>query len=149
MDADLDAHARLLHDSHLRWTGKPLVPDSCLDHPAPWLDQAAFALVSHGIEADPVFNYANACALRLFGTTLAQFTRLPSRLSAAPDSQVQRERLMALVTREGHVEGYSGIRIGADGRRFRILDVTIWNLVDANGTYRGQAALIPRWCDVD
>jgi hypothetical protein len=45
------------------------------------------------------------------------------------------------------VSGYQGRRIAKSGRRFLIQDVTVWNLVDADGILRGQAALIRRWSD--
>lgn len=42
--------------------------------------------MSHGLEVDPVFNYANQCALDLFEMTWEDFIKLPSRLSAEADS---------------------------------------------------------------
>jgi hypothetical protein len=72
---------------------------------------------------------------------------MPSRLSAEPQNQDQRQAFMDSVLEQGYVSGYQGRRIAKSGRRFLIQDVTVWNLVDADGILRGQAALIRRWSD--
>lgn len=109
------------------------------------IEIAPFAIVSHGTEADPIFNYANTTALRLFEMTWDQFTALPSRLSAEAMLQQDRERLLEKVARNGYVDGYSGVRISGTGRRFLIRNATIWNLLDEHGQPYGQAALLPEW----
>jgi hypothetical protein len=43
------------------------------------------------------------------------------------------------------VDNYSGIRISASGRRFRIENATVWNLADAGGRIHGQAATFHHW----
>ena len=143
---DLPRHVAILQESYRRWTGKCLIAaDLDGDAAVQWLEQAPFAVVSHGIQTDPIFNYANRAALQLFGMTLAQFIELPSRLSAEPMEQDKRARLMAQVSHDGYIEGYSGIRIAGDGRKFMIRDTTVWNLFDESGAYYGQAAMIPQW----
>jgi hypothetical protein len=49
------------------------------------------------------------------------------------------------VREHGFVDDYSGIRISKNGRRFRIRQATVWNLVDASGAFAGQAATFGRW----
>lgn len=143
---NLNAHIAILRNSYQHWLGKPLMPVDIDDQAAAaWLDAAPFALVSHGTEADPVFNYANSTALRLFEMSWAQFTQLPSRLSAGPVEREERARLLERVTRNGYIDDYAGIRIAASGRRFMIRNATVWNLLDAGGRPYGQAALIPCW----
>ncbi len=143
---DLSRHAALLRASYRHWTDRELIPGHVsAETAAAWLQDAPFAVVSHDTQVDPVFNYANRTALRLFGMTLQQFTVLPSRRSAEPVQQDKRARIMERVTRNGYIDGYSGVRIAGDGHRFRILDATVWNLLDEHGDYRGQAAMIPRW----
>jgi hypothetical protein len=71
----------------------------------------------------------------------------PSRLSAEPQNQDQRQAFMDSVLKQGYVTGYQGPRIAKAGRRFLIQDVTVWNLTDADGALRGQGALIRRWSD--
>jgi hypothetical protein len=48
------------------------------------------------------------------------------------------------VTRDGFVTGYSGVRVTKSKRRFRIEHATVWQLIDEQGIYRGQAAMIPQ-----
>ena len=106
---------------------------------------APFALVSHGVEADPIFNFGNQVALSLFELTWEQFTALPSRESAEPVNQAERQRLLEQVTQNGYISDYRGVRISATGKRFLIEDATVWNLVDELGRYRGQAAMFDKW----
>lgn len=131
----LATHSALLADSFERATGLRLPSDPHT------LYHAAFALVSHGTEADPVFNYANLFAQRLFGYDWATFVTLPSRLSARAPERDERARLLELVTRQGYIEDYAGIRVRADGTLFRISRATVWNVIDGNGVLRGQAAM--------
>jgi hypothetical protein len=37
------------------------------------------------------------------------------------------------------------VRIAQSGRRFRIEDTVIWNVIDADGAFCGQAATFARW----
>ncbi|GAB6067288.1 MEKHLA domain-containing protein [Methylothermus subterraneus] len=142
----LAEHVRLLTASYRRWTGKDLI-DPTLDPiaAARFLYHAPFALVSHDTRQDPVFNYANLTAQRLFGMDWPSFTRLPSRLSAEPLAQAERSRLLAEVSAKGYLADYRGVRIARDGRRFRLEGAEIWNVCDTNGAFYGQAARIARW----
>ncbi len=65
---------------------------------------------------------------------------MPSRLSAEPMAQEARVKLLEKVTKQGYVDGYSGVRIAKSGRRFMITDTTVWNLLDDAGLLLGQAA---------
>lgn len=146
---DRTRHVRILQASYARWTGKSLLPDDLpIDQAAAWLDDAPYGLVSHGAESDPIFNYANRCALQLFGMSWEAFTQLPSRLSAGPVDREERARLLERVTRDGYIDDYTGIRVAADGRQFLIRNATVWNLLDEAGQYYGQAAMIPEWSDL-
>jgi len=142
-EAVLDARLRLIVNSYQRLTGKELIGDAPQD--AIGLRQAVWnaprAIVAHGTEGDPVFFYGNRLALQLFEMSLAEFVRLPSRLSAEPLAQEARMKLLDQVARQGFVEGYSGMRIAKSGKRFMIADTTIWNLVDEHGLLQGQAAV--------
>jgi hypothetical protein len=102
---------------------------------------APFAIVAHGTEADPVFFYGNAYALRCFEMEFDEFERLPSRLSAEAADQESREKSLKKVAELGYIDGYSGVRIAKSGRRFMITSCTIWNLADMAGVHRGQAAV--------
>jgi hypothetical protein len=107
--------------------------------------QAPFVLVSHGTEADPILNYGNAAALALWEMSWAELTRTPSRLTAEAPNREERARLLAAVTARGFIDDYSGVRISKSGRRFRIAQATVWNLLDERGNYAGQAAMFSRW----
>ena len=133
--AFLREHSVLLADSFARVTGQRLPSDATTLYSAP------FALVSHGTEDDPVFNYANVFAQRLFGYAWDEFVTLPSRLSARAPERDERTRLLELVTRQGFIGDYSGIRVRRDGTLFRISRATVWNVIDAQGVLRGQAAM--------
>ena len=143
---ELIEHVALLRGSYRHWTGKDLLPPGISEVDAVRaLDDAPFAVVSHGVQADPVFNYGNRLALRLFEMAWEEFTTLPSRLSAEPVDRDERQGLLAQVSAHGYSDNYSGVRISKSGRRFMICDATVWNLIDAQGRHRGQAALIRAW----
>lgn len=139
-------HIALLRTGYRHWTSKDLLPPELDSIDAVHaLNQAPFALVSHGIQPDPIFNYGNPLALWLFEMGWAEFTTLPSRLSAETINQQERKQLLDQVSAHGYSDNYAGIRISKTGRRFMILNATVWNLIDHEGIYRGQAALIQTW----
>lgn len=139
-------HTAILCASYARLTGGFLLaPELPPQQRVAVLDAAPFAVVSHDTRPDPIFNYANTSALRLFEMDWEQFTRLPSRFSAEALEQSAREALLARVSRNGYVDDYSGVRISASGRRFMVHNATVWNLFDESGEYYGQAALLKEW----
>jgi len=136
----------MLCNSFHHWTGRTLIaPCANRVERAKTLFEAPFAVVSHDTADDPIFNYANLKAMELFEMDWQTFTHLPSRLSAEPVNQATRLASLRTVAEKGYIDGYSGIRISASGRRFRIDDVTVWNLLDANGNDAGQAAMFANW----
>ena len=139
----LRQHTALLRASYLHWTGEALVAAQLNDDEAvEVLMSASFAIVTHDTASDPIFNYANQRALKLFEMDWAEFTQLPSRLSAETVYQEKRGAALDEVSRNGFVQHYSGIRIAKSGRRFWIRDTTIWNLMTPDGKLHGQAARI-------
>lgn len=143
---DMRFRLGLIAESHERLTGRPLAPG--IVDPAEALWSAPCVIVAHGVEADPVFFFGNRAALDRFETTIDAFTAMPSRLSAEPMLREERQALLDRVTRDGFIDDYSGIRISAGGRRFRIEQATVWNLIDAQGAIHGQAATFDRWIDL-
>ncbi|PRE14742.1 MEKHLA domain-containing protein [Burkholderia gladioli] len=135
----------LLADSYRRLLGKPLVPDSVpAEARAAWLyESAPFGILAHNTEADPVFVYGNRRAQAIFGYDWQELTSLPSRLSAEAPERSERQAFLDQVGAHGYVDNYRGIRIAKSGERFWIEGVTVWQLSDADGTWRGQAALLP------
>jgi len=144
------AHVPLLLDSFARFLGWDLIDRAgSAAEQAERLFHAPFVVVSHGTEADPVLNYGNAAALALWEMDFATLTRTPSRLTAEPVHRDERARLLERTRRDGFVDDYAGIRVSSTGRRFRIEQAIVWNLVDAAGILRGQAATFDRWTPLE
>lgn len=139
-------HVARLRASYRRWTGRELL-DPAPDAPgyARALWEAPFVVASHGTEADPVLNYGNRAALALWDADWETFTAMPSRRTAEPAAQEERARLLARVGTHGFIADYSGIRITAAGRRFRIHRATVWNVLDEAGRAGGQAVAFSEW----
>lgn len=137
-------HTELLCGSYQRFTGKALLAlaaGAC----SRTLFKASFALVSHGTQADPVFNFANQTALELFEMTWDDFTALPSRKSAEAANRAERARLLTRVSQHGYIDDYAGVRISSSGRPFLIEDAVVWNVIDDRGACDGQAAVFDKW----
>jgi hypothetical protein len=156
MTPDLLYWVRLIVDSHGRVVGRPLLTEPMSNEPKPSepLSNAALhnalwsaprVVVAHGTQADPIFCYANRMALALFELDFAAFTQLPSRFSAEPLAREARAALLERVSRFGFIDDYAGMRVSSSGRRFWIERATVWNLLDADGVYRGQAATFADW----
>ena len=140
------ARIALIAESHLRLTGRALVADANDVVLALW--QAPQVIVAHGTEDDPLFFFGNAAAMARFETTPEAFVGSPSRFSAEAPLRSERQALLDRVSRHGFIADYAGVRISAQGRRFRIEQATVWNLIDANGAVHGQAATFDRWTDL-
>jgi len=139
-------YVSFLLSSYQRWTGYALIDSALtLTQQAEALYHAPFVVVSHNTLADPVFCYANITAQTLWNLSWEQFTQLPSRLSAQEDAQGERERLLERATRDGYVDDYQGVRVTSDGKRFKIADCVLWNVVDDHDLKIGQAATFSSW----
>ena len=139
-------HSLLLARNFERWTGRPLLagewePQELVRR----LYEAPFVLVSHGTEPDPLFNYANRTAQKLWELKWEELIGMPSRKSAEAAARGERSKALGNALQGGFVEGYSGIRVSASGRRFLIEQGIIWNLLDEAGEMRGQAATFSKW----
>ena len=134
----------LLVSSFHRLTGNPLIEPGYADvWQACWT--APRVIVAHGTQADPLFFYGNQLALRLFELDFAAFTQLPSRYSAEALLREERAALLDRVREHGFIDDYAGVRISATGRRFRIEQAVVWNLLDEAGALHGQAATFAHW----
>jgi hypothetical protein len=138
---------QLIAASFERLTGRALLGETPFSAEAVWT--APFVLLAHGIEPDPLFFYGDRMALELFEFTAEQLVRTPSRLSAETGERAERARLLEQVSRRGVIEDYAGVRVAASGRRFRIEQATVWNLIDEAGERHGQAAAFSRWTRLD
>ena len=145
-DSDfLIEHTRLLLAAYERLLGEPLIGAGSALERATALYEAPFVVVSHDTAPDPVFNYANLAAQRLFELGWEAFTALPSRLSAGPVHREERSRLLERVSRLGYIDDYAGVRVTGSGRPFRIESAVVWNVADDCGVYIGQAATFASW----
>ena len=100
-------HVELLLSSYRRWLRRDLSPSLSARQSvseAESLFIADFALVSHGVETDPIFNYGNQTALRLFELEWEAFVCLPSRKSAEMPDRRERARLLDAVYTQGFID---------------------------------------------
>lgn len=139
-------HTDCMVRSLRHWTGRELVAgNGSPTEVARAVFAAPFALVSHGTQADPVLDYGNQTALTLWEMSWEELTRTPSRFTAELPNREERARLLSTVTQRGFIDDYSGVRISKSGRRFRIAQATVWNLITECGEPCGQAAMFDRW----
>ena len=70
-------HTQNLLYSYQHWTGKLLLGTDGLPEEISYqLFEVPFAVVSHGTEADPIFNYGNRKALEQWELTWEEFTQM-------------------------------------------------------------------------
>jgi hypothetical protein len=137
---------QILLDSYRRLGGSELIDrQQSLSTQSQLLYTAPFVVVSHDTQTNPVLNYGNRVALELWEMDWATFTATPSRQTAEPENQATRQQLLTQAQTQGIIHNYSGVRISSTGRRFKILDATIWNLMNPAGQPCGQAATFNNW----
>ncbi|RPI76676.1 MAG: MEKHLA domain-containing protein, partial [Planctomycetaceae bacterium] len=133
------AHTQILLDSYRHWIGAELISRTgSAEDQARALFEAPFVVVSHGVQDDPILNYGNRTALRLWEIDIGQLLQTPSRLTAEPMHRHERARLLERTAEQGYVDDYRGVRIATSGKRFRIDQATVWNLRDTAGERVGQ-----------
>lgn len=143
MEASACTYLDLMAWSFEQLTGRPLVANGGD------LWSAPNAIVAHDTSDPPRFFYGNAIALELFRMDAGKFIGLPSYMSAEPALREERAAMLAQLEADDVVTGYHGIRIAADGSRFRIEDAVIWNIIDERGKRHGQAATFDKWTPVE
>lgn len=143
---DLVAQSQIILDSYRRWLGRELLQRSGdIVQDAEALFHHGAIVVSHTPAADPILNYANQAALVLWEMTIDEFVRTPSRLTAEPVHRDERAQLLARTTRDGFVDDYRGIRVSKSGRRFRIEQAIVFNLISSSGQFAGQSATFSQY----
>ena len=142
----IETHGAELLRTYHRWTGRHLI-EPCGDDRAAsrLLFEAPFVVVSGDAGKDQILNYGNKTAMALWEMDWETLTQTPSRLTAEPMHRDERAAFLRRVREQGFIDDYSGIRISSKGRRFRIRQATVWNVVDALDNYRGQAATFSNW----
>ncbi|MBA5866778.1 MAG: MEKHLA domain-containing protein [Nitrospira sp. CR1.3] len=138
--------SRWLLDSYRHWTGRELIERSgSSEAQSRMLFDAPFIVVSHGVEADPILNYGNQRALDLWEATWNELVGTPSRLTAEPVNQPERERMLEAAKSRGFFDDYRGVRVSMTGRRFLVENALIWTVMDTAGSTVGQAASFSQW----
>ena len=141
---------RALATSFRHWTGRDLVPEpESDDQLRSSLDSLPAVIVAHNRDPDPTFVYANDLACQLWEMPKSELVGMPSRLTAEPMHRDERAQLLARTQAHGFVDDYRGIRITARGKRFRIEQALLWNILDARGELIGQAATFDQWTWLD
>lgn len=155
-------HCQDLCLSYQYWTKQSLIEDLNLTETAPakiseHLFKAPFALISHGLEADPIINYGNQVVLDLWQISWQDLTLMPSRQTAEPQAQAERAKFLAQIPAQGFIQNYEGIRISSKGKKFAIANATVWNVIDCRSLKLGQnpsqnlgqAAMFTEWKMLD
>jgi hypothetical protein len=134
--------------SYQQLIGKQMIEKDATLSPADisyLLYHAPFVVLSHSNDVDPIFNYANLMAQQLFEMDWKTIIGMPSRLSAQKISQEERAILVKTAQEKGYIDNYFGVRISAKGKLFQIENTLLWNLVDENNQFIGQAAIFRDW----
>jgi len=149
LTASLIEHCQHLLNSFKALTGDDLIDRTpSIEIQANNLFHANFVMVSHGTQPDPIFNYGNQTALDLWEFDWEHFLKLPSRLSAEPMAQIDRDRLLLEAKNNGYIQNYRGVRISRTGKRFWVENATIWTVTDSHGKEIGQAATFLKWLPI-
>ena len=141
--------AQTIERSHQRAFGRGLLPGhACADQirtRAQSLFSASDPVLAHNGSEDPTLVYANAAALLLWRRDWNAMVGMPSRLTAPQQERAERAQALVSAQTMDAFQGYRGIRIDSEGRRFVIDNARIWTLWDARGERCGQAASFARW----
>jgi len=144
----VEEQASLILSTYKKLFGKDLVVIDHSKSQAEQLYNAPMAVLSHGTQEDPIFNFGSAMALERFELSWEELTKLPSRFSAEAPNREERKKLLDRVNKDGYIDDYQGVRISSSGKRFLIRRATVWNLTNEMGEYLGQAAAFDQWEDL-
>ena len=144
---DIDDWVRLSSDSLQRFTGKSLLDVmEGVDTVESVHDNERYAVLSHGNQTDPIYNYFNKGAFLTFQWPESEVYSLPSRYSA-PDGSLRQDRakMMQTVVDQDVRTIPIAIRQTKAGDFFQLTNVTLWNVYDDSGEVRlGQTAVFDR-----
>lgn len=150
-DGDIILHSLSVIDSYFRATGKPIFPPEAnveIASAAKSLFEAPFVLVSHGTEEDPIFNYGNANALKVFEADWEALMRTPSR-AVAPEEQLAARAALLDGAGQGVVELKGLVQQSLKGRMILLKEGISWTLKNLEGETFGQAVLCRDWAYAD
>ena len=133
-------HIRNVLNSFERLTGKTLIKRVNPDKDFLSIEKGSFVLVSHNSSKNPILNFGNQFALRLWEMNWEEFVKTPSSKTAEVDLREDRSEMLKVVSKYGYFNNYEGIRVSSSGKRFKIKKAIIWNVNDDEGRFLGQAA---------
>ncbi len=133
-------HIKRILNSFEKLTGNRIIVRKSPKEDFVQIENGQFVLVSHNGAKDPILNYGNQCALKLWEMTWDEFVKTPSRKTAEADIRKQRSEILSIVSKQGYYSNYESIRISSTGKQFKIKNAVIWNVSDENDLYIGQAA---------
>ncbi len=137
--------------SHQRAFKQPLLTDVTTEQTAGSLQvsqrlfEAGFPVLAHDGGADPLLSYATAAALQLWERPWQEMIGMPSRLTAAAGERQARAEALSSALQLDAFEGYRGVRINSQGRKFEIKNARIWTIWDHQNNACGQAASFTEW----
>ena len=134
----LDSYRKLLGKELIERTGDKL-------NQAKTLFYAPFVVYSHNTNPDPLYNYGNEQGLKLWEMDWQELITTPSRSTTQPLEREERAKFLEQTISKGYITDYQGIRISKKGTKYKIDNVTVWNLTDHQGQYCGQAATFSQW----
>ncbi len=141
--------ALIIESSHQRAFGRGLLPGDFTPDQTRTRAQSLFSksepVLAHNGNQDPTLIYANAAALLLWRRDWKTMVGMPSRFTAPEQERQERAQALGSAEKMDAFQGYRGIRIDSEGRRFVIDNARIWTLWDAQGERCGQAASFARW----
>jgi hypothetical protein len=143
--ADVDDWIRLSSQSLENATGINLLDRMNLETVTQVHESERFAVLSHGTQEDPVYNYFNRGAVLTFLYAEDEIYQLPSRYSAPAGAvRSNRQGLMQNVKEQDVMVFPTAIRISKTGQQFQLQGVVLWNVYSSDGVRVGQTALFDR-----
>lgn len=102
---------------------------------------APFALFSYGNEEEPIYNYANLTALKLFDISWEDLTQTRIQDSFEAEEWKKHLGIMNQVQEKGALPNYCSSRKIKTGKSFHFKKGIIWSLKDEYLTHTGQAVV--------
>jgi hypothetical protein len=100
------------------------------------------AILSHGNQSDPIYNYVNAAGFRVFRWPEDVYYQLPSRKSAPEGSARQQRAKVIDATVAGDITLIDeAVRVRYPNATVTLRDAILWNVYDDNGYRVGQTVL--------
>ncbi|MBO9703601.1 MAG: MEKHLA domain-containing protein [Sporocytophaga sp.] len=146
MNPDTVKHCKLIAKNYKFWTGKELFEEKLHESElSEKMYNAPFVILSHGTQADPIYNYVNLKAQELWEYTWDEMIKLPSRRSAGTNETAQRLELIKEGQEKGITFTEKALRESCSGKKFYIKNVVLFNLLGEGGEYEGQCAIYNDW----